>query len=316
MTGRQKILTGILGLIILLLFPHLPCAAQTTAIQCCPLNEDQDRILIPSTPPLQGDDVKNLQAELKALQYYYGPLSGIYGPLTQQAVKKFQQEHGLPDNAVVDWEIWHKLALLIEKPVAGTEKVPPPAGKIAIIVDTTKRKLTVMADGKPYQQFNVACGKPATPTPVGTWQITHKAVNWGTGFGSRWLGLNVPWGMYGIHGTNKPFSIGSYASHGCIRMHNSSVEQLYPWVPRGTPVYIVGSPFGVPGQGHNRLVRGDRGSDVYEVQRTLKRLGYYDGKVDGIFGYGMEAAVKKFRQANGLPPDNCVDRHMYQALGL
>lgn len=320
MRGPLKIVTGIFLAILLLNFFGTPCVAQEqdTVFNCCPcpFNEDIDRTLIPANPPVQGEDVKNLQEELRALHYYDGSISGFYGPLTQKAVRQFQRDHDLKDDAVVNWETWHALALSIEKPVAKTEKIPPPSGEIAIIVDTTKRKLTVMANGKPYKQFNIACGKPSTPSPVGTWQVVHKATNWGTGFGTRWLGLNVPWGKYGIHGTNKPFSIGSYASHGCIRMHNSSVEQLYPWIPGGTPVYVIGSPFGVPGQGHKKLVRGNRGSDVFEVQRTLKRQGYYEGKVDGIFGYGLEAAIKKFRKANGLPMDNCVDSKMYQTLGL
>lgn len=287
-----------------------PCYAN------CPTNEDMDRTLLLSTPLMQGEDVINLQRELQSLRYYNGPVSGVYGLQTQAAVKRFQQAYRLSANGVVDWETWHVLALQIEKPVSKAEKVPPPTGKIALVVDTTKRKLTVLSDGKPYKQFNVACGKPSTPSPVGTWKIKNKAINWGTGFGSRWMGLDVPWGTYGIHGTNKPFSIGSYASHGCIRMHNSSVEQLYPWVSRGTPVYIIGSLSGVPGQNLKKLVRGDRGAEVYEVQRTLLRLGYYESALDGIFGYGMEGAIKKFRKANGLPMDNCVDSAMHRALGL
>jgi len=263
-----------------------------------------------------GEDVINLQRELQALHYYNGPINGVYGVLTQKAVMRFQFDHRLKADGVVRPDTWQTLARKIELPVAQAEKLSPPTGKIAIIVDTTKRKLTIFSDGKPYKQFNIACGAPETPSPVGNWQVAHKALNWGDGFGTRWLGLNVPWGIFGIHGTNKPYSIGTYASHGCIRMHNSSVEQLYLWVPKGTPVYIVGSPFGVPGYSPKKLVNGDRGSDVYEIQRTLKRLGYYEGQLDGIFGYGLETAIKKFRQASGLPMDNCVDDDMYKALGL
>jgi lipoprotein-anchoring transpeptidase ErfK/SrfK len=43
---------------------------------------------------------------------------------------------------------------------------------------------------------------------------------------------------YGIHGTDEPASIGRSVSHGCVRMLNADVEQLYPMVPVGTPVYI------------------------------------------------------------------------------
>lgn len=314
--SRPFILQVAICMAMIFCFAATPCLAQANTLDCCPLNEDIDRNLMPASPPMQGEDVKNLQKELQVLGYYNGPTSGIYGVKTQNAVIKFQRDHDLKDDGVVNWETWHLLALNIEQPTTKAEKTPPPSGDIAIIVDTTKRRLTVLADGKPYKQFNVACGKPSTPSPVGSWKIVRKGVNWGTGFGTRWMGLNVPWGTYGIHGTNKPFSIGSYASHGCIRMHNSSVEQLYPWVSEGTPVYVIGSPFGVPGQGHNRLVRGDRGSDVFEVQRTLKRLGYYEADIDGIFGGGLETAIKKFRKTNGLPSDNCVDSKMYQALGL
>jgi len=54
------------------------------------------------------------------------------------------------------------------------------------------------------------------------------------------MGLNVPWGIYGIHGTNKPWTIGQFASHGCIRMRNKDVEELFEWIPVGTNVLIEG----------------------------------------------------------------------------
>ena len=41
---------------------------------------------------------------------------------------------------------------------------------------------------------------------------------------------------YGIHGTNVDASIGTYASHGCIRMHNRDIVELFPQVPMWTPV--------------------------------------------------------------------------------
>lgn len=313
-----KFISSILLFIALVFIQPGVCAATENAMNqnFCPVNEDIDRILMPTNPPMQGEDVKTLQKELQSLNYYQGPTNGIYDSQTQSALQKFQQSRDLNVDGIVNWATWHCLALSLEQSVTKAAETLPPSGKIAIIVDTTTRKLTVLSDGKLHKQFNIACGKPETPSPVGSWQVIHKATNWGTGFGTRWLGLNVPWGKYGIHGTNKPFSIGSYASHGCIRMHNSSVEQLYPWIPRGTPVYVIGSPFGVPGQGHKKLVRGDRGSDVFEIQRTLKRLGYYEMQLDGIFGYGLETAIKKYRQARNLPMDNCVDSIMYRSLGL
>jgi lipoprotein-anchoring transpeptidase ErfK/SrfK len=53
------------------------------------------------------------------------------------------------------------------------------------------------------------------------------------------MGLNI--GGVGIHGTYNSGSIGTAASHGCIRMHIASAEWLFERVRIGTPVYIVAS---------------------------------------------------------------------------
>src|SRR5690606_16249760 len=78
-------------------------------------------------------------------------------------------------------------------------------------VDTRSLRLTVYVDGKPYRSYPVGVGRPSrfALRPVGEWKTVHQGVNWGGGFGARWLGLNVPWRIYGIHGTNKPSSIGT-----------------------------------------------------------------------------------------------------------
>ena len=80
-------------------------------------------------------------------------------------------------------------------------------------------------------------GKQDWPSPIGQWKIVNKG-DWGEEFGGYWLGLNVTWGKYGIHGTLYEESIGKAASHGCIRMLNDDIEELYNIVPTGTPVVI------------------------------------------------------------------------------
>ena len=55
--------------------------------------------------------------------------------------------------------------------------------------------------------------------------------------GEAVLGLDR--GNYAIHGTNDPSSIGRYVSHGCIRMFNQDIVDLYGRVPVGTPVYVL-----------------------------------------------------------------------------
>lgn len=55
--------------------------------------------------------------------------------------------------------------------------------------------------------------------------------------GAAAMGLSH--GNYAIHGTNDPNSIGGYVSHGCIRMHNADVMDLYYRAPVGTLVSVV-----------------------------------------------------------------------------
>lgn len=55
--------------------------------------------------------------------------------------------------------------------------------------------------------------------------------------GEAVLGLDR--GNYAIHGTNNPGSIGRYVSHGCIRMYNQDILDLYGRVPVGTAVYVL-----------------------------------------------------------------------------
>jgi lipoprotein-anchoring transpeptidase ErfK/SrfK len=51
--------------------------------------------------------------------------------------------------------------------------------------------------------------------------------------------LGLDRGNYAIHGTNNPASIGGFVSHGCIRMYNADVTDLYRRVPVGSEVYVL-----------------------------------------------------------------------------
>lgn len=64
------------------------------------------------------------------------------------------------------------------------------------------------------------------------------------------------------------------------------------------------------------LRKGSTGSRVSQVQKKLKSLGYYSGSVDGIYGSGTEAAVKKFQSAKGLTVDGICGVRTLSALGL
>lgn len=64
------------------------------------------------------------------------------------------------------------------------------------------------------------------------------------------------------------------------------------------------------------LRQGATGGEVKEVQRRLKRWGYYNGSVDGVFGAATKKAVISFQKKNGLTADGVVGKATYQALGM
>ena len=123
------------------------------------------------------------------------------------------------------------------------------ASKQLIIVNTKYNKLSFYENDKLVKKFNVASGKPSTPTPTGKTKVANKIVNrpyYSGGIpgghpnnplGNRWIGI-FGGSTYGIHGNNKESSIGKHVSGGCIRMHNAEIRWLFPQVRVGCTVLI------------------------------------------------------------------------------
>ncbi len=128
----------------------------------------------------------------------------------------------------------------------------------AILVDLSERRLYLYDKGAIVKEYGVAVGAPGYPTPRGNFTIVLKRYmptwsnpgsGWAAGMpatigpgpsnplGTRALNLDAP-GIR-IHGTSKDGSIGTAASHGCMRMHRWDIEDLYDRVEVGTPVFIV-----------------------------------------------------------------------------
>ncbi|HBY19817.1 MAG TPA: hypothetical protein DEG71_02225, partial [Clostridiales bacterium] len=116
-------------------------------------------------------------------------------------------------------------------------------------------RMYVFKDYELIKKYPISGGKDSTRSPYGSWIITDKST-WGEGFGGRWMGFNVPWGMYGIHGTDKPGTVGANLSHGCIRMYNKDVKELYKIIPHGTRVTITQGLYGPFGSYYKTLKSG------------------------------------------------------------
>ncbi|MBD2578322.1 peptidoglycan-binding protein [Oscillatoria sp. FACHB-1406] len=59
---------------------------------------------------------------------------------------------------------------------------------------------------------------------------------------------------------------------------------------------------------------GSRGENVRALQEALKKAGFYQGTVDGVFGRGTRAAVIAFQRKHGLPADGVAGSHTQAAL--
>jgi lipoprotein-anchoring transpeptidase ErfK/SrfK len=133
------------------------------------------------------------------------------------------------------------------------EQSPKP--NVQLVIHRHAHTLQVLdAEGKISKQYPVAIGRAAWPTPQGKFQVLKKIENpifqsFSTGALTT-AGKANPLGLYylqyhegkigefGIHGTDEEDSIGKSVSHGCIRMHNKDIAELYQLVDRGTPVTI------------------------------------------------------------------------------
>lgn len=188
---------------------------------------------------------------------------------------------------------------------------------LSVLVDISEERLYLIdiKNNKILKNYRIASGKESTPSPVGTWKVISLG-KWSDAFGSRWIGLNVPWGKYGIHGTNKPGSIGSESSHGCIRMLNSDIEELYEYIKYGTIIVIYAGPFSPFEKGLKTIKPGERSSVVFEIQRRMRDKGYYSGYIDGVYGDNMKKYVLKFRVDNKLNYNHNIDGEFYKKLGI
>lgn len=209
------------------------------------------------------------------------------------------------------------LALILMIPISAMARVQDaPTGKKWIWVDVSMKQLTLYEGKKALKKYPIATGTAQDPTPLGIFYINSRFAGEMSGFGTCFLGLNVPWGQYGIHGTNKPETIGSNASHGCIRMRVKDAEELYAAVPDWTMVVIEGGPYGDLDTWLRPLKSGDRGTHVRAVQNRLRALGYPVWSADGVYGENTRRAVMQARKDLKLAEGDQVDWAFYEAIGL
>jgi len=183
-----------------------------------------------------------------------------------------------------------------------------------ISINLAARSLAVYEGQKRIRLYPIGPGKASTPTPVGYFKVESKDLNptWtdptdpeysipsgeSNPLGYRWMEVQ---GNYGIHGTNKPESIGHYVSNGCIRMNEKDVEDVFDLVKVGTPIEITYNRIVVEKTPDDRIAfyvypdgYGRQPLDVEEATKWLKGYGVQNFISD-------EDIEKKIEASDGEP---------------
>ncbi|MFH8291591.1 L,D-transpeptidase family protein [Streptomyces sp. NPDC018059] len=199
----------------------------------------------------RSDQVRTLQARLRQIGWLPANPSGLYGPLTVNAVKGFQVRRGLPATGATDAVTWQRLLAMTREPTryelypAGG--MPPAApdkrcltGRVLCLAKSS-RTLTWMIDGRPVSTMDVRFGSQYTPTREGTFTVYWKARH----HVSTLYHTSMPYAMFFSGGQavhySADFAVRGYAggSHGCVNVRDEQkIANLFAQVRTGDRVVI------------------------------------------------------------------------------
>jgi peptidoglycan hydrolase-like protein with peptidoglycan-binding domain len=236
------------------------------------------RVLLVGSPYMEGLDVFAAQQALLAAGFNPGPLDGIYGPNTANAVSQFQAARGLPITAQVCGQTYVQLGV-------SCASVPPcPAPPIFCRVLKVERPLMSGQDVYAVQHALVAAG--FSPGPVD-----------------------------GVYGHRTQAAVQAFQAARGLGVTGVVCGQTYVLLNVGcssVPACPTGIVCRVLDVCHPFL----RGADVLAVQQALVTRGYSPGPLDGIYGPLTAAAVRAFQAANGLAVTGVTCGQTYVLLGV
>jgi len=235
----------------------------------------------------RGTAVLQLQQALNALGYDTNGADGKFGKGTEQAVKAYQQANGLTADGKAGIKTLAQL-------YSGSSVSGSTSGTASSEIYTAKNPNTLQSGDS---------GSKVTQL-----QNALKLLGFYTG------------GVDGKFGSGTKKAVMQFQRVNGLTVDGLAGTQtqklLYSQVDSGVSGGSSSSGSSSSGSsGFTRTLRkGYTGADVIAVQQKLKELGFYSGSVDGVYGTGSIAAVKKFQQQNGLTADGLVGSRTYTAL--
>lgn len=212
----------------------------------------------PSPPPEvlwsrgdQGRDVREVQARLRQIAWFFEAPTGTYGPATAAAVKGFQGKRGLPQTGKTDSVTWQRLLNMTHEPgkwelyAAGDQPAAKPdprcmTGRV-MCISKTSRTLRWMTDGRTLSTVDVRFGSQYTPTREGEFSVTFKSRH----HVSTLYDTPMPYAMFFSGGQavhySSDFAATGYngASHGCVNVRDEGkIAALFGQVRSGDKVVV------------------------------------------------------------------------------
>ncbi|MFF7437781.1 peptidoglycan-binding protein [Streptomyces sp. NPDC008122] len=210
----------------------------------------------PASKPLMGEgteteQVRELQARLRQLDFFDRAPTGFYGTMTAASVRKFQAHRGLPETGSVDEKTWQTLLSVTRKPTADelkpstTNKLDTPdprcmTGRV-MCISKESRTLAWMIDGRVVSSMDVRFGSENTPTREGLFKVEWKAKDWT----STIYHTPMPYAMFFSRGQavhySADFAARGYAgaSHGCVNVRDrTKLSALFDQVKVGDKVVV------------------------------------------------------------------------------
>ena len=203
----------------------------------------------------RGDDVRDLQARLKAISWYFGDVTGRYDGQTVRAVRGFQAKREIPVTGEVDQRTLDRLHAMTYTPSHDAMyNVETPVGALdprcrtgrVMCVDKTSRTLRWVIDGEVVKTLDARFGSTLndTPTREGLCHVTSMDAD----HVSHLYGSSMPYAMFfsggqAVHYSSDFAAVGYYgASHGCVNIRDyDGVKWLFSQVRVGDKVVVYWS---------------------------------------------------------------------------
>jgi peptidoglycan hydrolase-like protein with peptidoglycan-binding domain len=203
-----------------------------------------------------GRRVRELQARLKQIDWYFDLVTGVYDAKTEKAVRGFQRKRGFAKTGEVDRRTWKRLLEMTWEPSADElhNRIPgemPPGpldprcltGRV-LCIDKSTYSLRWVVDGEVLETFDVRFGSETTPTREGQFEVSYMSRY----HVSTLYDTSMPFAMFfsggqAVHYSPDFAAVGyAGASHGCVNVRDyEGIAALFDEVQLGDTVVVYWS---------------------------------------------------------------------------